>query len=132
VATADGLAPIVLVIDDVESNRRLLEILMQSEGYEVRVAGTGTEALSSIDGQPPDVIVLDLALPDMHGSEFIEKLHNRGIDIPVLIVTGDSSAAARTATAQAAEFLLKPYDVDALVEAVGRLLGRGTRASDGR
>jgi CheY-like chemotaxis protein len=119
---ADESGPHILVVDDVEMHRRLIEILMLSEGYSVVLAGTGKEALDRVAEHLPDVIVLDLALPDMHGSELIARLHADGLDIPVLIVTGDSTPPSRIATLQAAEYLTKPYDVDALIKAVAQLV----------
>lgn len=117
--------PRILMIDDVEVHRRLVEILLTGEGYAVDLAGSGEEALESIAMNPPDAIILDLALPDMHGLELLEALRRDGLEIPVLIVSGDTSPSARVADLQAAEFLMKPYEVDALIEAVARLFRQG-------
>ena len=112
----------VLVVDDVDTNRRLIEILMRGEGYDVAIAGTGREALERVADRRPDVIILDLALPDMHGSALIARLRELGVEIPVLVVSGDTTPPARWASLQAAEYLTKPYDVDSLVQAVAKLL----------
>jgi CheY-like chemotaxis protein len=109
------------MVDDVEAHRRLVEILLTGEGYDVELAPTGAEALEAIAYNRPDAIILDLALPDMHGLELIERLRHGGQEIPVLVVSGDTSPSARVADLRATEFLMKPYEVDALIEAVARL-----------
>jgi len=112
----------ILVVDDVDVHRRLVEILMTGEGYTVDLVGTARGALASVAANRPDAIILDLALPDMHGLELLTLLRNEGNTIPVLVVSGDTSPSARMADLQAAEYLMKPYEVDALIEAVARLL----------
>jgi CheY-like chemotaxis protein len=114
----------LLVVDDAAANRRLLAALLGSEGYRVRVASTGQEALDLVLEDPPDGIVLDLLLPDMHGSELVERLRGLGFATPILVVTGDSRARSIAAAQRANAYLLKPYDVDALLQAVAQMLGR--------
>jgi DNA-binding response OmpR family regulator len=126
-------APTILIVDDVDTNRRMLEILLRSEGYEVISAETGEQALSEIEHQPPDLLLLDLALPDMHGSQLLAQVQRKGFTFPVLVVTGDSSPVARSTALHASEYLTKPYDVDALIVAVERLIRspRSSTAPDG-
>ncbi len=120
-AQRDGAA-FVFVVDDSDTNRRMIEILLKSEGYAVCSAETGQEALRKIRQRAPDLLLLDLALPDMHGSEVLAQLAREGFDLPVLVVTGDTRPASRTASLHVSEFLTKPYDIDALVAAVTRLI----------
>jgi len=120
----------ILVVDDDDNHRRLAEILLQGEGYSVGLAGTASQAIDSIAEQRPALIVLDLTLPDVHGLRLIERLRRDAPEIPVLVVTGDTTPDARIATLRAAEYLNKPYDIDALVDVVARLVQNGNL--DGR
>ena len=85
----------ILVVDDVEIHRRLVEILLTGEGYTVDLAGTAREALASVIANPPDAVVLDLALPDMHGLELLGMLRADAAEIPILIVSGDTTRSAK-------------------------------------
>ena len=80
----------VLIIDDSEQDRELASGLLQREGYEVREAASGEQGLELIDSEQPDLVLLDLGLPDMDGAQVIA--HLRAIpgcrEIPVVIVTG--------------------------------------------
>jgi len=100
----------------------MLEILLRSEGYLVHAAETGRQALEQIARREPDLLLLDLALPDMHGSQVLAQLRRDGFTFPVLVVTGDTSAAGRSTTLHVSEYLIKPYDIDSLIAAVARLV----------
>ena len=112
----------VLVVDDADENRHLAEILLSSEGYSVDAAGSGRQALERVAEHRPDVVVLDLKLPDMDGADLMQRFREEGLDSPVLVVTGDISPRSRVTVQHAAAYLMKPYDIDALVEAVSQLL----------
>lgn len=113
----------VLVVDDADENRHLVEILLSSEGYSVDSAATGEAALDQAVERRPDVVVLDLALPDMDGADVIQRLQQRGVNSPVLVVTGDISPQSRVTAHQAAAYLMKPYDIEALLQSVSDLAG---------
>lgn len=111
----------VLVVEDADENRHLVEILLSSEGYSVDAAATGQRALEQAAERRPDVVVLDLALPDMNGSDLIERLQERGVDSPVLVVTGDISPRSRLTAQHVDAYLMKPYDIEALLQGVAEL-----------
>ena len=85
----NGEAGSVLVVDDEEDTRRLMARALEDAGWIVMEAENGREALEAMHPQAPDVVVLDLIMPEMDGFEFLEELRSRegGYGIPVLVVT---------------------------------------------
>ena len=113
----------VLVVDDDEDVRVLLRIILEGCGYRVACASDGVEALQRLrDHSPPSLVVLDLMMPRLSGAELLDIMRAdpdlRGI--PVLILSG-RVAAGETAIAHGASgLLLKPVELDQLIEAVRR------------
>jgi diguanylate cyclase (GGDEF)-like protein len=104
----------ILIVDDEPQNRRLLEILLQPEGYVTRSAPGGAEALASVALQAPDLILLDYMMPGMDGCEVAARLKADPAtsSIPIIMVTAHIDRTARLAglKAGAEEFLTKPVD----------------------
>jgi two-component system, OmpR family, KDP operon response regulator KdpE len=114
----------VLVIDDEAPIRRLLEIALSGLGWEVFQAGTGFEGLEAIRGCKPDIVLLDLNLPDMKGSELLERLRGWS-SVPVIIVSVRDSEGdiVQLLNAGADDYVVKPFYTNELVariEAVQR------------
>ena len=116
--------PVVLHIDDDVANRKLLERIVARRLPELRVvtAATAGEGLELAFSERPDLILLDRKLSWSSGDKVLQDL---GVDsatskIPVVIVTGESEGSAELVERGAKEVLLKPYDVDALVEIISR------------
>ena len=111
----DGLSQLVLVVDDEPGNLELLRTALTADGYEVMVAARGEEALEKVEASPPDVILLDVALPGMDGIEVCRRLHDNSetSHIPVLLMTAHRSREKRLdgISAGARDFLLKPLDL---------------------
>jgi two-component system, OmpR family, KDP operon response regulator KdpE len=105
----------ILVIDDERSIRKLLEISLNAEGYEVIPTKTGKEGLLEAANRNPDVIILDLGLPDMQGINVLKKLKNRA-STPVIILTVKDEDAEKVSLldAGADDYLTKPFSVDEL------------------
>ncbi|OGB90944.1 MAG: hypothetical protein A3H39_09585 [candidate division NC10 bacterium RIFCSPLOWO2_02_FULL_66_22] len=119
--------PRVLVVEDEALLRAQMVEALREAGFTVLEAPTGTEALAALDGQSPDLLVLDIVLPDMEGWEVLARVRDEGRTraLPVLILTGVDSVQADEAVARGAdEFLTKPVSAQVLVETVGRLLRR--------
>ena len=105
---------IILIVDDDLRNLRLLEALLQPEGYSTRSATSGEEALSSIEKEKPDLILLDVMMPGMTGYQVAGALKSdpATANIPIIMVTAQTDRGARLAglNAGAEEFLTKPVD----------------------
>ncbi|AKS32766.1 response regulator [Mycolicibacterium goodii] len=117
----------VLVIDDEPQILRALRINLSVRGYEVRTAATGAEALRSAADHRPDVIVLDLGLPDMSGIEVLHGL--RGwLTAPVIVLSArtDSSDKVEALDAGADDYVTKPFGMD---EFLARLRAAVRRAA---
>jgi CheY-like chemotaxis protein len=109
----------VLVMDDNRDTALTLGILLRSEGYEVLLSSTGAEALKEAERMRPDVVLLDIEMPDRNGFDIAQDLVRRyGEKCPVLIaVTGRKTAEDRQ-TAEISgfhHFVAKPYDPEALI-----------------
>jgi two-component system cell cycle response regulator DivK len=122
----DRAAPLVLVVDDFEDNRELFAEFLALSGFRVAEAATGREAIDRAFALIPDVIVMDLSLPEVDGWEATRRLKSdpRTCHIPVVALTGhvlaDHSREAHEAGCAA--FLTKPCLPEALVVEVRRAL----------
>lgn len=114
----------VLVVDDEEGIRRLMTEALAAE-FSVVTAGSGPEALNSVDRKHPDLIILDLALPGMDGIETLRRIRARGVTAKAMIVTAYSTAE-RMRQAQdlgVTEVVGKPFYVDELVRLIREEVG---------
>ncbi len=104
----------VLVVDDEESIRESLRMILEYEGYRVREAAAGGEALESIRKAAPDAVLLDIKMPEMDGLQVLKAIQDRGYDMPVLIITGhgDVSTAVEATQGGAFDFFEKPLQRD--------------------
>jgi two-component system, OmpR family, KDP operon response regulator KdpE len=100
----------ILVIDDEKSIRKLLDISLGAAGYSVYLAKTGKEGILMAGGDHPDIIILDLGLPDMPGIEVLKKLKERA-STPVIILTVKNSDPEKVSLldAGADDYLTKPF-----------------------
>ena len=117
----------VLVVDDEPQILRALAINLRARGYDVRTAGSGAEALAAAASHPPELVVLDLGLPDMDGTEVIAGL--RGwTNVPVLVLSGRSDSADKVDAldAGADDYVTKPFGMD---ELLARLRAMARRSS---
>ncbi|MDQ1494314.1 MAG: hypothetical protein QOG69_797, partial [Actinomycetota bacterium] len=104
-------AAVVLIVDDEERNRRLLQMMLQAEGYVTLLAGDGREALDSVALHDVDLILLDVAMPGMNGYEVLQLIRadSRWDAMPVLMISGldEISHTVRCIEAGAEDFLPK-------------------------
>jgi CheY-like chemotaxis protein len=109
-------AKIARIVEDDESIRDVIVIALRAEGFEVRVASNGLHGLEEIERQRPDVILLDMLMPVMHGWQ----LHNRyvlmpGPYAPIIVLTAAPDAASRAAEVSADDYIAKPFDPKNLI-----------------
>lgn len=113
---------VVLVVDDEQSGAEALSMLLQDAGYETVVAHSGPEALSHAQKTPPDLVLLDVRMPNMDGFETCERLHRLpGLaDIPVIFLTGSSerSGIVRAFASGARDYVTKPFLLEELLARV--------------
>jgi two-component system response regulator AtoC len=114
----------MLVIDDDPGLRDYLEALASSRGYQVFTAGTGEEAVKSLDQTRPDLITLDLVLPGMDGLETLRQIKERLADVPVVMLSGHGQARniVEAMKLGASDFLRKPFEVEELEVAFQKAL----------
>lgn len=113
----------VLIVDDSEDNLLLLELLLQNEGYKVSSANCGIKGLRAVSQQRPDLIILDLMMPDISGLEIIKQLKNKcySRNIPILLLTANSEF--KHSKAQKIDALCyKPFVLDSILEKIHSLL----------
>jgi two-component system chemotaxis response regulator CheY len=113
----------VLVVDDDEAIRDLLDDVLELEGYESRTAADGEAALAAAVDWTPDLIVLDLMMPKMDGWQFREAQralpHLR--DVPVLVVSASQRVHDAHHELGAAAVVAKPFDLESLISTIDRL-----------
>lgn len=118
----------VLVVDDEPQVLHALRRALEGEGDRVLTAGTGTEAVDLAASQPPDLVVLDLWLPDLDGVEVVRRL--RGwLDVPILILSGDTDEERKVSALDsgADDFLQKPFGFSELTARLRALKRRSVR-----
>jgi excisionase family DNA binding protein len=119
-------APLVLIVDDDERLREYVRVNLEMAGYEVREAGSGAEGLAALDEEPPDLILLDVMMPEVDGWEMLSRVRERhGVEsIPVIMFSGkvDERSAAEAAERGAQAFIGKPFDPQQLIESTKQLL----------
>ncbi len=117
----------IFVVDDEPDVVELLETVLGIEGYTVDVATEGRTALAKILADPPDLLILDLMMPDLDGMELLKllRLDPRGLRIPVLIVSARTGQHDQIASLQmgANAYICKPFSNKDLVAQVRQLLG---------
>jgi two-component system nitrogen regulation response regulator NtrX len=125
----------VLIIDDDAGVRRVLDRILTGAGYQVEQAADAFQALDLLDSSQPDAALLDIKMPGMDGFGLLENLRSRGLEIPVVILTGhgDQFTAQQCLDAGAAAYLTKPPDrADLLLTIRGAVAqGRVARELDG-
>ncbi len=112
--------PFVAVVDDEEPVRRALERLLRSSGIETRAFASGGAMLEDLARREPDCVILDLHMPGMSGFEVQDRLAEREIRIPVIVMTGHDTpeSCGRATSGGAAAYLRKPVDGEELLAAV--------------
>jgi CheY-like chemotaxis protein len=114
----------VLVVEDDLDLATLLEMILTDAGYRVRTAGDGAQALERVAEAMPALILLDMRMPVMNGWEFARAFAERhGRAAPIVVVTAAENARLRAEEIGATGWLEKPFDLDAVLDAVARHLG---------
>lgn len=117
----------VLVVDDEPNIVMSLEFLMKRAGFEVQVARNGREALAALEGTPPDLLLLDVMMPELDGYEVCERVRQRPewnqTKIIMLTARGRDAERQRGLALGADRYVTKPFSTRELVEQAKQLLG---------
>ncbi len=118
-------APRVLVVEDDEDIAQVLQRMLRTEGYEVRVAGDGEAAVSDARAYVPDLVILDLGLPKLDGIDVARELRGRD-DVPILVLTARDAVDSRVEglDAGADDYLVKPFERQELLARLRALFRR--------
>lgn len=127
----NSIAPRVLVIDDEVQIRRFLDIGLRAEGYQVFLAGSGKEGLGLAATQSPDVVILDIGLPDMEGHEVLRELRAWS-QVPVLMlsVRDAESEKVKALDRGANDYVTKPFGIQELMARLRVLLRTGAKGGE--
>jgi excisionase family DNA binding protein len=121
--------PLVLIVDDDERLREYVRVNLEAEGYEVREAGSAEDALSALGERSPDLILLDVMMPQVDGWETLRRIQElAGIGaIPVIMFSGkvDERSAAEAEQRGVQGFIGKPFDPRSLIESTKQQLPAG-------
>lgn len=114
-----------LIVEDDLRLARAVTISLRARGYEVRAAATASQALAVVQEFTPDVIVLDLGLPDIDGMELIRRLR-RSTDVPIVVLSGRSESVDKVDALDlgADDYVTKPFEIDELLARLRALVRR--------
>ena len=118
--TVDSATRVVHLVDDDEAVRRSAGFMLKTSGYWVHAYESGVELLKAARDLSPGCILLDIRMPGLDGLEVQQALHDKGISLPVIIMTGhgDVSLAVRAMKAGAVDFIEKPFEKATLLSSL--------------
>ena len=111
----------ILVVDDDDAIRQTVAEILEIEGYRVAAAANGQEALERVGEVKPSLVLLDMRMPIMDGWGFARELRQRGIKLPILVMTAAQNARSLAEEIGADGYVAKPFDLDDLLGKVERL-----------
>ena len=117
---------LILIVDDDERLREFVRVILEMEGYSVREAGSAEEGLTALEDEPPDLILLDVMMPQVDGWETLRRIQEHtGVGaIPVIMFSGkvDEESASEAASRGVQGFIGKPFDPRSLIESTKQQL----------
>src|SRR6476659_11245767 len=122
----------ILLVEDNANLAEGIEYNLRLEGYDVRIAETGRAALEIFQNWSPELVILDLMLPDIDGYQVLKSVRGRGSRVPVIILSarGEESDKVRGFRLDADQYVTKPFGIVELLERVAALLRRAARDAD--
>jgi excisionase family DNA binding protein len=124
--SSSSSGPLVLIVDDDERLREYVRVNLEAEGYEVREAGSAEEGLEALGERSPDLILLDVMMPQVDGWETLRRIQEHtGVGaIPVIMFSGkvDEESASEAASRGVQGFIGKPFDPRSLIESTKQQL----------
>jgi two-component system, OmpR family, response regulator len=122
--------PTLLLVDDEEHLRSMLDAALRHHGFDVHAVASGREALEVAVATAPDLIVLDVMMPDLDGFEVCRRMRSDGIKAPVVFLTAkdDTEDKVRGLTLGGDDYLIKPFSLEELVARINAVLRRAGAA----
>ncbi|HEX3010528.1 MAG TPA: response regulator [Syntrophomonadaceae bacterium] len=113
----------ILIVDDQKGVRRLLEELFKKEGWQVHMASDGKEAIEQVEALVPDIILMDMKMPNMNGMEASQKILEKHADINIIMMTayGEMEIVKKALDAGVKKCITKPFDIMDLRNMVNQL-----------
>ncbi|MBD2358273.1 response regulator [Tolypothrix sp. FACHB-123] len=105
----------VLIADDDDDSREMLAFLLEDEGWEVKEARDGKEALATVVKDRPDLLILDNRMPELTGAEVYQQLQSQGINLAVVLATAYGHIEELASALGIVYFVNKPYDITELL-----------------
>lgn len=123
---ANGETLRALVVDDDEALRELIALTLRYEGWDVDTASNGLEALTAVRKHSPDVMVLDIMMPELDGMAVIRRLREEGLEVPVLFLSAKDGLDDRIAglTAGGDDYVTKPFSLEEVIARLRALVRR--------
>ena len=121
----------ILVVDDEPNIRDLLSASLRYAGYEVATASNGNEAIDRVVSLQPDLVLLDVMLPDVSGFGVTKKLRGMGVETPILFLTArdDTEDKITGLTVGGDDYVTKPFSLDEIIARVGAILRRTSKTA---
>ncbi|MBU0731211.1 MAG: sigma-54 dependent transcriptional regulator [Proteobacteria bacterium] len=118
--------PTILVVDDELSMREFLKILLNKEGYDTHVASDGLSAMNILENHPVDMVITDIRMPGMGGLPLLEKVKEKNINLPVIMITAYASPEDAVAAMKngAYDYITKPFKVAEIKDVIKAALSR--------
>ena len=116
-------SPLVLVVDDDRMTVFVVSSFLRNEGYRVEAVGTVKEALAYLAQKRPDLVLLDMELPDGHGSELARMLEEQEIRLPIVVITAARDARDWAEQIGAAAYVSKPLSLPLLLRRIDDISG---------
>ena len=113
----------ILVVDDDPRIGKILQINLGLSGYDVITTTRGAEAIEIVRSHEPDIVLLDVVMPEITGLELLEQLR-RFSQVPVILFTGHPKIVGMALASGANDSIVKPFDLDLLAEKIRRCIGR--------
>ena len=116
----------VLLVDDQAGILKVLRIQLRMQGYDIATASSGDEAIEMVQEQEPDVILLDIFMPDINGFDVLARVKEFS-QVPVIAFTANPSMAQKAIELGAVDYISKPFDADLLAEKIRSVLDEHPR-----
>jgi DNA-binding response OmpR family regulator len=119
-------APRVLIVEDDPDTLVIMRVNLQAAGIEPILASDGSTAISRIEAEQPDAVLLDVLLPGIDGWDVLEQLHSMGDPVPVIVCSGKKNPhdIQRATDLGAVAYLVKPFDIDRLLDVTAEAVAR--------